>query len=103
MDPGGASAEQRSIVETAPVGPHPVALHHEFGAAFGGDRQPDRGTQKMRGNRDFIDRRTELFEELRTRHDLGIDVALRGGKSETFLDDSDAQSLDAAIERLRIA
>ena len=36
------------------------------------------------------------------RHDLGIDVALGNGMPEAFLDDADAQSLDAAVERLRV-
>src|SRR3954464_4462428 len=40
MVPGGMGVQKRRVVETAPVGPHAVTLHHELGGAFCGDRQP---------------------------------------------------------------
>src|SRR3979490_2099976 len=75
--PGGVSVQQRGIIETAPIGPHAIALHHELGGAFRLPRRPPR-------------------------HNLGIDVALGTWQSEAFLDDADAQSPDAAFERLGI-
>src|SRR5713101_7121569 len=47
MVPGGMSIQQRGVIETAPVGPHAVALHHEFGGAFRGAGEPDRRSQQM--------------------------------------------------------
>src|SRR6476619_5864186 len=102
MLPGGVSVKQRGIVETAPVGPHAVALHHELCGAFGGDRQPDRGRCEMHRDRDFLDGGAELAEQVSARLDLSIDVRLRAWMAKAFLDHSDAQSPDAAAELVGI-
>src|ERR1700760_4776409 len=98
MFPAGVGVEQRGVVETAPLGAHAVALHHEFGGAFGGNWLPYRRRDQMHRDRDFIDDGTELAEQIGPRLDLGIDVRFRARVPKAFSHDADAQTLDATTE-----
>ena len=60
------------------------------------------GADQMHRDRDFIDGGAELAEQLGARLDLGVDIRLRTRMPKAFLDDADAQSLDAAAERFGV-
>ena len=67
------------------------------------DRRPHGKAQPMRRHRHVRDRRAELREALRGVAHPRIHVGLRVGMAEAFLQDADAQSLDATFERIGIA
>src|SRR6185436_1085126 len=81
------------------------AVHFEqrHAGRVAADRGPDREPQcQMFWDGNIFDTGAELFESLRRRAYLGVNVGLRVAVTETLLENADAQALGAAVERLGV-
>src|SRR5262249_47308606 len=103
LAPAHGVVEQAGDVEALVSDAGTVHLQQHDAGGVAADRSPDWKAERMRRHGDLLDRRAQLRKALRGIAHMRIDVGLRIGMTETLLDDRDAHSSGAAVERLGVA
>ena len=101
--PSGMSIDHAGHVEPFPVKAVAVVFHHLLRRAFGGDDRPDGGTILVHWDGNFFDIRAELLELISGLSDAFLNVLFSFRPTKAFLQNTDAQTLDPFVERLRVS